>query len=271
MTSPTLSTSPRALQVRRDDPGLLGVVRTALLRVHRTLSGGRPAPSWLRKLPTFDVTDHLGVVSRLNLTSELSELLHDAVREVSELQDDVEKAANAASTVWNGATPVQLHTDEVGAKILRSVFRRLFKPQTGWAWRTDEPEGPPRRAFTAPPNVTLLFVVVKAAFPASTMAPASRRRSPVSGSEVTAAVRPTPEEPRPVVLTATGAMLRTKRRSWDLAVEGSPTMHTFRSPRSLMPSGVRLCTPPMSMSSRQIGTPSTAPASSSLSPALRRP
>jgi hypothetical protein len=152
LTSPTLVTSPRVLQVHRNDPGFLGFVRKTILTVHRTLGGGRAAPSWLRKLPTFEVTDHLGVVSRLNLTSELSELLHDAVREVSELQDDVEQAANAASSAWNGATPVQLHTDEVGAKILRTVFRGLFKPQQGWSWRTNEPEGPPRRAFTAPPN-----------------------------------------------------------------------------------------------------------------------
>jgi hypothetical protein len=42
-------------------------------------------------------------------------------------------------------------------------------------------------------------------------------------SVVTAAVRPTPEEPRPVGLTAMGAMVSTKRSSCDVAVEGSPS------------------------------------------------
>jgi len=46
----------------------------------------------------------------------------------------------------------------------------------------------------------------------------------VSLSITTAAVKPTPEEPRPVVAMAKGAMLRTKRRSCDLAVDGSPTI-----------------------------------------------
>lgn len=46
---------------------------------------------------------------------------------------------------------------------------------------------------------------------------------PVSWSVVTAAVRPTPDEPRPVVGMALGAVQSTYRRSWDLATEGSPT------------------------------------------------
>lgn len=48
------------------------------------------------------------------------------------------------------------------------------------------------------------------------------RSLPVSWSVVTAAVRPTPEEPRPVVGMALGAVQSTYRRSWDLATEGSP-------------------------------------------------
>mmetsp|Transcript_483 Transcript_483/g.1111 ORF Transcript_483/g.1111 Transcript_483/m.1111 type:complete len:235 (+) Transcript_483:1099-1803(+) len=70
---------------------------------------------------------------------------------------------------------------------------------------------------------------------ARTIAPASRRRSRVSGSDVTAAVSPTPEEPLPVVLTARGAMPMALRRSWDLAVEGSPTMRMLMSPRRWVP------------------------------------
>ena len=49
---------------------------------------------------------------------------------------------------------------------------------------------------------------------------------PVSVSLVTAAVRPTPEEPRPVVDTARAAMLITARSSCDLATPGSPTWPT---------------------------------------------
>ena len=45
---------------------------------------------------------------------------------------------------------------------------------------------------------------------------------PVSWSVVTAAVRPTPEEPRPVVGMARGAVQSTYRSSWDLATDGSP-------------------------------------------------
>ena len=47
---------------------------------------------------------------------------------------------------------------------------------------------------------------------------------PVSWSVVTAAVRPTPEEPRPVVGMARGAVHSTYRSSWDLATDGSPVM-----------------------------------------------
>ena len=38
-----------------------------------------------------------------------------------------------------------------------------------------------------------------------------------------AAVRPTPEEPRPVVLTASGATFMMARSSWLFATPGSPT------------------------------------------------
>jgi len=47
---------------------------------------------------------------------------------------------------------------------------------------------------------------------------------PVSWSEVTAAVKPTPEEPRPVVDMAKGAIFIIALKSWDLATEGSPTI-----------------------------------------------
>ena len=45
------------------------------------------------------------------------------------------------------------------------------------------------------------------------MAPAAKYLSPESLSYTTAAVRPTPEVPRPVVLIARGAILRTLLRS----------------------------------------------------------
>mmetsp|Transcript_54291 Transcript_54291/g.161199 ORF Transcript_54291/g.161199 Transcript_54291/m.161199 type:complete len:370 (-) Transcript_54291:499-1608(-) len=87
---------------------------------------------------------------------------------------------------------------------------------------------------------------------ASTIAPASSLRSPVSSSVVTAAVRPTPEEPLPVVDTASGAMRSTKRRSCDLAVEGSPSSRTLMSPRRWVPFLRFFSWPPSSMSSSAV-------------------
>lgn len=79
---------------------------------------------------------------------------------------------------------------------------------------------------------------------ASTMAPASNLRSPVSLSLVTAAVRPTPELPRPVVAIASGAVPSTKRSICDFAVEGSPTMRMLMSPRMCVPFGKFFSAPP---------------------------
>lgn len=59
--------------------------------------------------------------------------------------------------------------------------------------------------------------------PSSRPCAASSGSPPVSASVVTAAVRPTPEEPRPVVDTQRGAMFITARSSCDLATPGSPT------------------------------------------------
>mmetsp|Transcript_26743 Transcript_26743/g.50937 ORF Transcript_26743/g.50937 Transcript_26743/m.50937 type:complete len:214 (-) Transcript_26743:816-1457(-) len=83
---------------------------------------------------------------------------------------------------------------------------------------------------------------------ASTMAPASSRRSPLSLSWVTAAVSPTPEEPRPVVLMASGATFMTARIIWDLATEGSPTISTLTSPRRCVPLGRFFSCPPSNCS-----------------------
>lgn len=55
------------------------------------------------------------------------------------------------------------------------------------------------------------------------------RRSPVSLSVVTAAVRPTPEDPRPVVVMARGAVCRTYRSNCDLATDGSPMSRMLMS------------------------------------------
>mmetsp|Transcript_17064 Transcript_17064/g.36942 ORF Transcript_17064/g.36942 Transcript_17064/m.36942 type:complete len:438 (+) Transcript_17064:770-2083(+) len=84
---------------------------------------------------------------------------------------------------------------------------------------------------------------------ASTMAPASSRRVPVSESTVTAAVSPTPDEPRPVVEMASGAVRITARSSCDLAVPGSPSMSTLMSPRRWVPLARLRSAPPRSMSS----------------------
>jgi len=83
---------------------------------------------------------------------------------------------------------------------------------------------------------------------ASTIAPASSRRSPVSPSVVTAAVSPTPLLPRPVVLMASGATCMTARSSCDFATEGSPTMRQLMSPRKCPPFFRFFSTPPMSSS-----------------------
>lgn len=64
---------------------------------------------------------------------------------------------------------------------------------------------------------------------AKTIAPASNLLSPVSVSEVTAAVNPTPEEPLPVVVIARGAIDRTYLNSCDFATDGSPINNTFMS------------------------------------------
>jgi hypothetical protein len=96
---------------------------------------------------------------------------------------------------------------------------------------------------------------------ASTIAPASSLLSPVSWSVVTAAVRPTPEEPRPVVAMALGAVHNTYLhktplgtletvvadcylKSCDLATLGSPINKTLMSPRNLVPLGNTFSTPP---------------------------
>mmetsp|Transcript_984 Transcript_984/g.2916 ORF Transcript_984/g.2916 Transcript_984/m.2916 type:complete len:215 (+) Transcript_984:5005-5649(+) len=70
---------------------------------------------------------------------------------------------------------------------------------------------------------------------ARTMAPASSLLSPVSLSLVTAAVRPTPLEPLPVVEMDRGAMFITERSIWDLATPGSPTMSKLMSPLRWVP------------------------------------
>lgn len=54
-------------------------------------------------------------------------------------------------------------------------------------------------------------------------------RSPVSWSEVTAAVNPTPDDPRPVVGIALGAVHSTYLNSCDFATLGSPMRRTLIS------------------------------------------
>lgn len=63
-----------------------------------------------------------------------------------------------------------------------------------------------------------------------TSAPPSRTNSFVTGSFWTAAVRPTPLLPRPVVYTPLGATLMICFRSWLFATPGSPIRHMCKSP-----------------------------------------
>lgn len=66
-------------------------------------------------------------------------------------------------------------------------------------------------------------------------------------SRTTEAVSPAAELPLPDVYTPTGATRSANLRNWDLAVDGSPSSSTLRSPRMRMPSGSTLRDPPTSM------------------------
>mmetsp|Transcript_21922 Transcript_21922/g.51246 ORF Transcript_21922/g.51246 Transcript_21922/m.51246 type:complete len:358 (-) Transcript_21922:584-1657(-) len=85
---------------------------------------------------------------------------------------------------------------------------------------------------------------------ASTMAPASMLKSLEPGSLITAAVRPTPDDPRPVVLMAGSATFITKRSIWDFPQDGSPTRSTLMSPRMCVPVGRTRSVPPIICRSR---------------------
>ena len=87
---------------------------------------------------------------------------------------------------------------------------------------------------------------------AKTIAPASNLRSPLSWSVVTAAVKPTPEEPLPVVLTAYAATPSTHLNSCDLATEGSPTIRQLISPRMWVPFFKFFSLPPRSRRMRAL-------------------
>src|ERR1700730_2972716 len=66
-----------------------------------------------------------------------------------------------------------------------------------------------------------------------TSAPDSKTNCRVSGSRVTYAVRPTAEEPLPLVYIPRGAILWMYWRICDFAVDGSPQRRTLMSPRYL--------------------------------------
>mmetsp|Transcript_11200 Transcript_11200/g.26701 ORF Transcript_11200/g.26701 Transcript_11200/m.26701 type:complete len:205 (-) Transcript_11200:678-1292(-) len=90
----------------------------------------------------------------------------------------------------------------------------------------------------------------------STMAPASRRRSFVSSSRVTAAVRPTPDAPRPVVDTACGDTASMNRNSCDLPQDGSPINKILISPLKWVPLSRFFSAPPKSSSNKPFLTSS---------------
>mmetsp|Transcript_34880 Transcript_34880/g.108486 ORF Transcript_34880/g.108486 Transcript_34880/m.108486 type:complete len:214 (+) Transcript_34880:1299-1940(+) len=79
---------------------------------------------------------------------------------------------------------------------------------------------------------------------ARTIAPASRVNSLEPASRIMAAVRPTPLEPLPVVLTASGEMFMTKRSICDFPQDGSPTNSTLMSPRRCVPLARFFSVPP---------------------------
>mmetsp|Transcript_90861 Transcript_90861/g.278157 ORF Transcript_90861/g.278157 Transcript_90861/m.278157 type:complete len:213 (-) Transcript_90861:509-1147(-) len=85
---------------------------------------------------------------------------------------------------------------------------------------------------------------------ARTMAPASSVNSRDPGSRTMAAVNPTPLDPRPVVLMASGAVFITNRNICDLPHEGSPTRSTLMSPRKCVPFGRFFSVPPIICNSK---------------------
>ena len=85
---------------------------------------------------------------------------------------------------------------------------------------------------------------------ANTSAPPSKIISSVTGSLKTAAVKPTPDEPLPVVYTDLGAILLIAFNNCDLATPGSPIRHTLISPLIFNPSPISLVTPPHNKSNK---------------------
>ena len=73
-----------------------------------------------------------------------------------------------------------------------------------------------------------------------------RTISSVTGSRMTAAVKPTPLEPLPVVYTPLGATFVIYFNNCDFATPGSPIKQTLISPLIFIPSPTVLLTPPTS-------------------------
>jgi len=83
---------------------------------------------------------------------------------------------------------------------------------------------------------------------ARTIAPAAKYLSPVSLSKITAAVKPTPEVPLPVVLITNGAIDKTLLNNYDFAVDGSPITRILISPLKCVPFSRVFSIPPSNIS-----------------------
>ena len=83
---------------------------------------------------------------------------------------------------------------------------------------------------------------------ARTIAPAAKYLSPVSLSKITAAVKPTPEVPLPVVLITNGAIHKTLLNNYDFAVDGSPITKILISPLKCVPFSRVFSIPPSNIS-----------------------
>mmetsp|Transcript_26253 Transcript_26253/g.84784 ORF Transcript_26253/g.84784 Transcript_26253/m.84784 type:complete len:269 (-) Transcript_26253:732-1538(-) len=157
---------------------------------------------------------------------------------------------------------------ESGMPMLAMGVRfRLYEPKTGLAAATTEQRALSEACMPALAMVTVCCSITSCSATrsasiilsnsstqhtprsASTIAPASSRLQPVSLSVVTAAVRPTPDEPRPVVEMASGAVRITARNSCDLAVDGSPSIRMLMSPRRWVPLARLRSVPPRSIMS----------------------
>jgi len=93
-------------------------------------------------------------------------------------------------------------------------------------------------------------IIWKYPLSARTIAPAAKYLSPVSLSKITAAVRPTPDVPLPVVFITSGAIDKILLNNYDFAVDGSPITKILISPLKWVPFSRVFSIPPSNISNK---------------------